>query len=348
MKIISLVLLFAVSISSLAFSAETTKPSKGSGVGGWRESYGGDATILEFKYFAKEVAYVLKTQGFTNSFGFNINNFSIAVDASNVICADDLQLDGVSKDAINYPHETPQRIMLNCEKWKKFSPQEKYMLAIHEFLPLIGIIDTTYQYTSEIYVFFNISKSGSNQTLQMLMDAALDCNETNFDDFVTRNGNVFMLSIFRLNALHTATVSGCLPIMRKLIDLGVPYQDSSSLTPAAHYMLIQYSFNSPTTNAKHRAVMSLKMLVENWPTIPSMGFPNLNWSTQGNFIHFPKECYKDSTIMHLAADQCKYNANFCDVPFYRSLAKLGFSLDTKNACGKTTRSLLKEAGAVLE
>lgn len=126
-----------------AHSAESNKPTTGSG-GGWRESYGGDSIIMEFKHVAKEVVYVLKEHHFKTDSGLNVSELKNIINNSYVECGKDLILDQQPKDAINYPNESPQRIVFDCKKWNsEFSTAQKYRIAIHEYLPLSGLDDSS-------------------------------------------------------------------------------------------------------------------------------------------------------------------------------------------------------------
>ncbi len=320
------------------YSAESNKPSTGGG--GWRESYGGDSTIMEFKHLAKEVAYVLNDNSFPNDFNIDLINLKDTINLSYVQCGSDLVLDGVSKDAINYPNENPQRIVLNCKKWNsELSTSQKYRLAIHEYLPLVRIDDSTYSYSEKMYNFFVKYRNASNFNMQDMMSSILSCNLAGFRKMTDLGGNVFLENQRGINLLQIATAFSCDVIVQDLIDSGLEYVINDIINMSyAHYSLIENAITTTFGNEQAQAISTLKILITKWPGLPSLGFTSNLWLS-GDY-QLEKKCYPRSTVMHLLASKKVITKE--TYAFIKQLIDLGFSLDQKNICEQTPRAIFEK------
>lgn len=338
-------ILFALLTSFLALNlhaVESNKPSKGSG-GGWRESYGGDSSVMEFKHLAKEVAYVLNNKNFQNDFGLQSSALKEIINSSFVECGTNLILDGAPKDAINHPNEIPQRITLDCKKWNsELSTAQKYRLAIHEYLPLAKVDDTSYAYSEEVYSFFTQHKNSSNFNLNDMIAAITNCNVKNFRNLTDLGGNIFLVTSRGINFLQMAAVFSCDVILQDLIEAGLEYVVSDDLGPPhGHYALIEGAMAEHSTQTYEKIFNTLKILTAKWPSLVNLGFKDLTWMDTTAYI-FRSECFEGSTVMHLLASRKYYTAN--DLDFINKLTTLGFSLDQRNICNQSPRSIFEENG----
>lgn len=114
---------------------------------------GGDATSMEFKSFGTEIVNRLMAQNI-GAFDLNIayikSTYNIkTMELKNTIekvrvetTTSPLFLDGVRKDAINYPAES--RVVLDINRWNQLSEALKRQLAIHELLGIMGVDDKDY------------------------------------------------------------------------------------------------------------------------------------------------------------------------------------------------------------
>ncbi|MEA9356021.1 hypothetical protein SHI21_07410 [Bacteriovorax sp. PP10] len=337
--------LFAILASFLTLNShavESNKPSKGSG-GGWRESYGGDGSIMEFKHLAKEVSYVLNDKKFQNNFGLQISSLKEIINSSFVECGTNLILDGAPKDAINHPNETPQRITIDCNKWNSgLSTAQKYRLAIHEYLPLAKVDDSSYAYSEEMFTFFTRYKYSSNFNMNEMIATITNCNLQNFRRLSDLGGNLFLVTPRGINFLQIAAAFSCDTILQDLIETGLEYVVNDDLGPPfGHYALIEDALeeHSPTTYEK--VFNTLKILTNKWPSLVKLGFKDLVWM-DSNAYDLDSKCFEGSTIMHLLATRKYFTAS--DLDFINRLATLGFSLDQKNTCEQTPRSLFEANG----
>lgn len=67
----------------------------------------------------------------------------VAVEVTDVVTKDKLELRGAEVDAINYPAQ--KRIELNRSRWKEYSEKQKTALVLHEYLGVIGVDDSRYE-----------------------------------------------------------------------------------------------------------------------------------------------------------------------------------------------------------
>lgn len=337
--------LFAILMSFLTFNlhaVESNKPSKGGG-GGWRESYGGDSSIMEFKHLAKEVAYVLNDKKFSNNFGLQVSSLKEIINSSFVECGSDLILNGAPKDAINYPNEKPQRVTLDCKKWNSgLSTVQKYRLVIHEYLPLAKVDDSSYAYSEEIFSFFQHYRYTANFNMNEMIEALSNCNLEKFRTLSDLGGNLFLLTSRGVNFLQIAAVFSCDAILQDLIEAGLEYVVNENLGPPhVHYALIENVVAEHSPQSYEKALNTLKILTNKWPLLASLGFKDIQWMNT-YLYHLDSKCYEGSTIMHLLATREDLMSD--DLNFIKKLTNLGFSLDTKNSCDQTPRSLFEKNG----
>ena len=144
-SIVNTTLLFSVVFAATAMATSKTKKIKD----GWSEAYGGSAEIAEFIYMATNILFFsVGTKALAN---VDKNKIIDVIKNSKVICSKNLTLNGEDKDGVNYPKNEPQMIYLDCEKWSdKMSLQQKQLLSVHEYLPLLGKIDEHYILSSEL------------------------------------------------------------------------------------------------------------------------------------------------------------------------------------------------------
>jgi len=336
-----LCVIFTSFITLSAYSAESNKPSTGGG--GWRESYGGDSAIMEFKHLAKEVSYVLNDNLYSNNFGLEISTWKDIINLSYVECASNLSLDGVAKDAINYPYETPQKVLLDCKKWNTLSTAQKYRLSIHEYLPLAGINDSSYAYSEIIFNFYSKNKYTSIFDKQEMVMIIMNCGLERFRELSDMGGNLFMETKHGLNFLQLAAAFSCDEIVQDLIDAGLEYVINPVITlNYAHYYIIESAIlKSRSTKDREKVIGTLKVLLSKWPALSQLGLRDLLWLSGKNYSLSPK-CFEESTIMHVIASDTQFIKE--DMSFIKELAALGFSLDQKNSCGQTPRDLFEVNG----
>ncbi len=140
----------------LAIAACTPPPQGGSGAGtattgDWKEGYGGDSVALEAVRIIERVCF--------RSRGFRQNMLKAALetdkDVSGSIC-DLLKkgelivesvpqpvVNGIKKDAANYPYQRPRRLEIKNSYWNDVNTTDEAReeILLHELKPLIGLED---------------------------------------------------------------------------------------------------------------------------------------------------------------------------------------------------------------
>lgn len=112
-----------------------------------QEGNGGDRRALEFVGIASTVASILHDKPIV---GINANQLSAEIAVVKVEVTDhQLTLNGVLKDAINYPNE--KRIVFNGMAWDRNSDYlAKAAFALHEYLGVMLVDDSSYQISKNV------------------------------------------------------------------------------------------------------------------------------------------------------------------------------------------------------
>jgi hypothetical protein len=104
---------------------------------------GGDVHALEFVTTAQQVLSYLQKFKFE---GLDTKALGQAIDSAKVESTEEpLKLNGMDKDAINYP--TENRIVFNSKRWGSLATNERLALVLHEYLGLLGKNDANYQFS---------------------------------------------------------------------------------------------------------------------------------------------------------------------------------------------------------
>lgn len=115
---------------------------------------GGDVAALEFVAVANEVYEYLVRRDVQD---IKLPELRRSILQAKVESTDKkLSLDGVPKDAINYPSEN--RIIFNRIRWNEMSEAQKPALVLHEYLGLIQVNDASYKYSHQVLAAFGYGK----------------------------------------------------------------------------------------------------------------------------------------------------------------------------------------------
>lgn len=111
-------------------------------------SGGGDIYAIEFQNKARELRSLLVGKDFSPF--KSADEFEKIINLVLVESTDaDLILEGMKKDALNYPSE--QRIVLNRSAWQRVSnDQTRFLFVLHEYLGAQGFDDSRYVHSSKI------------------------------------------------------------------------------------------------------------------------------------------------------------------------------------------------------
>lgn len=117
---------------------------------------GGDNYSLLFVGTASDILHYLEQTPELSS-EINIAAFKKAVETTTVESTDkQLLLNGVPKDAINYPAE--KRIIFNYKNWNAIDLENRPALVLHEYLGIMGVSDVGYKISKKILDNYRIGQ----------------------------------------------------------------------------------------------------------------------------------------------------------------------------------------------
>ncbi|MGZ3694041.1 MAG: hypothetical protein ACXWQO_07560, partial [Bdellovibrionota bacterium] len=102
---------------------------------------GGDVYAKEFVSLGRGVLEKMKASPDSKIPDFDA--FAKAIEETRVVTEDNLELEGATVDAINYPQS--KRIELNRRRWREYDNEERSALVLHEYLGVARIDDSRYQ-----------------------------------------------------------------------------------------------------------------------------------------------------------------------------------------------------------
>lgn len=343
-----LMMIFACHIDpSFAGKGDTSsKPSKGKG--GWGESYGGNGEIAEFKSKAMEVFYFALKNGDALNLNLTYANAQAAISEALVLCARNLTLNGVTKDAINYPKEWPQRIELDCSKWSTLDINEKRILAVHEFLPLLGFEDVDYRLSTDLIIHYKSRRDYAEDKSRLIFQSASYCDGELFEYALKREGNPFYTNADNRTTLDAAIAGRCPYLVKELLSLGVKldHERFSVLAIRPEYILIDNALNDILTLGDVHAPWIISDVVTILKTI--MPKQELNDYLLGlnNFDVGFDECENNNEMMAVIFKKYKraIGTKIEKREFVRSFARelvfLGLPIDKVDACDQSARDIL--------
>lgn len=355
MKIVLTIFVFI--LSTVAFSATISKKK-----GGFSESYGGDSVIADFKFSTRQVVTKLKEQKIQQYWNIGKDEILEIIDQSNIVCVSNLVLDGVTKNAINYPNEKPQRIELDCDSFRNKTSLNKRLLSVHEFMHLSFIDDSEYKTSWKILDDYN-SALFSTDNSEDLLRSVLDCDERLFNDSLENGANINFISpqLFR-SPTEFAIKIGCPNLLNQLYK-----HKAKTLTYKIIYefneMVWRIVENNDNDVFVKNAIETLKVVVKNNPDIVNaklkhgrikiasfdfnyiyehlsyseylIDFGNSLFNDSAYFINYG-ECV-DTSVMSILAYEIQVTPNdkakFKVLnQLFSELRKMGFQSSTKNDC----------------
>ncbi len=353
MKVTTFLLIAVLStFSSLSYAAKgsstETKPSKGKG--GWGESYGGNIEISEFKSRGLEVFYYsLKDGAFHLSIDFSSTREAIR--DLHVVCKKDLYLDGVKKDAINYPNEVPQRLELDCSKWMTLNTQQKRILAVHEFLPLFGIEDKDYALSSALIIHYKERRDLDDDKSRILFQAAVTCDNEKFDSLMAdEETNIYYVNADNNTILDAAIKSNCSYQVKEIINTGYFYDYSRFpfLTERPEFILIENVLSDVLTLNPKYAAWSITDMNNILDRIIPLKTADDYFSSLNSFLDAQGECnqHNDLLLMILKKYERRLDSDENHQEaikiFFSGLVKRGFPIDNEDACNNSAKKILRK------
>lgn len=154
----TLVALFLVSFSAFGKDKD----------GGVDTSGGGDTRSLQFVMMAKELIKYLEPMEKNEKIDLGKIDYAAlrkAIETTRVsVTNDPIYVNGIPKEAKNYPRRNPPEIVVNAERWDAVNESSKRAaIVLHEYLGILGVDDTGYQISSRIY---------SDHTLRLFLNNA--------------------------------------------------------------------------------------------------------------------------------------------------------------------------------
>ena len=118
---------------------------------GWETGNGGDDVGLEFKNLANKIGKKSSAFYFTLLNPSQLQSLKAAIESTRVEVTDlALILDGVAKDAVNFPAQ--KLIRVNRARWNGIPDDNRRIrLVFHEYLMVAGIDDSHYEISSSLF-----------------------------------------------------------------------------------------------------------------------------------------------------------------------------------------------------
>ncbi len=154
---------------------------------------GGDTYALQFVTFAQNILLYLQN---SNIKGLDTEALSQVIEKTHVeSTTKELKLNGLEKDAINYPSEN--RIIFNRTRWTAMVMDERLALVLHEYLGLLGVEDASYKYSRLLLkdmTTIERIRRGSDSSWYLCQDDYLIINTFEHrDGFDTRATNITLI-----------------------------------------------------------------------------------------------------------------------------------------------------------
>lgn len=356
------ILILGLCLSTNAFAGKGSSKGKG----GFSESYGGDSNISEFQSIARDVVNTLSDSMFYKITKLQAEDVISQIETAVVYCRGNLILDGVEKEAINYPFENPKRIELDCSKWKAALPSNKYRLVIHEYLHLMLVDDSSYEFSSEVvkaYFRHNPYDNGDhhNHNHNLVPErASIDliywissCNIERYKSIAESRGiNIYYrLSGIGLDGISVSIEEGCTILLADQMALGAPVENTNMINVSLDNLIFKMAYvTNDKTGYKITELVKIINLLKSYNIVNSnildhkVDGARYMYLENSSFFKDHRSCLPQSTVLHVLAQEVRTTANEGDRKFiermYVALIEAGYSDDIKNTCGQTPKSLL--------
>ncbi len=150
--------LSALAVGMVVLTSACSPPNKetGSPASGptseWKEGYGGDSVAIEVVREIENICFRTRTM----RKGILSSSLETDKDVASEVCGllepnalrvepiEQPMVNGVAKDAANFPSARPRRLEVKREYWKSADPDKRLALLLHEILPLVGLEDADY------------------------------------------------------------------------------------------------------------------------------------------------------------------------------------------------------------
>lgn len=181
-----------------------------------QETHGGNIVLSEFwshhNYITSTLAQCPRAEGDTlaSIWVTNIQKTEVKT-APKVFVGAKLDQEVV---ASNSPKANPPLILISESRWPQLNEIEKTKIVIHEALPVMGYLDTAYDYSTQLYSLF-MDCVVPRETNTTLIRAIVSCEPS-----IERWGPAEMKALRPATAMSAATFHQCLPAILKLEKYG--------------------------------------------------------------------------------------------------------------------------------
>lgn len=190
----------------------------------WRESHGGDSTVMEFRELSALISEDLNAIAISRwpkdlvDFPQAFRKVATVLDIQSAYY---LAINGVQKDAINYPFKNPPRLLINQRRWAQLSYKQKEKLILHEMLHLAHYDDHDYQLSLKIFALLDQRIPPSSSFADEWSEAERMSSSCQVGSFATvaEKINPWALNEQGKNLLHLAIESHCSEIVKILLNL---------------------------------------------------------------------------------------------------------------------------------
>jgi hypothetical protein len=224
-------------------------------MGGDREGNGGHGVKVEIVRLISDLAITLSD---TRNSDTNLRQYAIGIrdiiGTTEILCSQNLVLRGQEVLAINYPKSGS--IIFDCGKWKKLNFLNKLQLVTHEFLFMIGVDDTRYQFSSKMATEYHRFSMKSLAASEAVVKASMRCDLEMFNDNIAFADTSITIRGLSRNALAFSLMIGCKEIAGQLVDLMAPYEDKSNVLSLATLYLMAFGELKKQGNRQFRGNMT--------------------------------------------------------------------------------------------
>lgn len=360
-----LISIFIMVFSLNTFSAESKGNKRGGK--GWRESYGGDSAIAEFKFKASDI---FNFTSFDKKYSVETDVIKEIIRDSEINCISSDFDSEVSKNYYIVSYLPNSIIYLDCKVWNKvLNNNAKEEIAIESILNILRHGKFDPKEAEEVfkkYKNFKLRKYGeiekeSLTTLNYkLFIAIMECSNEKYYKLIELGADIYdNADNSELNLLSRAIESGCKEITMDLLKNNLPFK--YDLEGMSLFMKVALDYDQKLFSFEDRKTI-LKAIVERDSQFVNVKIPaSLNFISDLGVDNFyvGYGCEVGSGPLHFWSSGSLYqsmskdiitgNYKITDERDYhleniKFFKELGFSDNLKNVCGKTARDLFLKSG----
>ena len=162
-------------------------------------------------------------------------------------------MDGLPKDAINYPHLEKPKIIISQKSWNRLTLAQQEQLVLHEMLPIAGFSDSDYMLSSDlmkkttngIKASRDIAKAITNCDISALRTISrTDLMKTSFYNMPLATLNLLCLPALEMLVQNSWDLNRCNSNGETLLTAAINHKacwfDSPSWGPSSQKRRIEY------------------------------------------------------------------------------------------------------------